>query len=557
MYHMSVDPMSLFGYYPAAVPGSPAGVMAAMDVRAALDAILAHQPWLAELFAVLPLAVFLDFIDTGRKLHIFQLVGAVPVWSWPVPPAASRILLAERTDEDFEGDDDGDERLPPPCHLDAYGESPQWMAIDGKNGDHYVVANPETVRRCIAASPSHRIPNHHVNMRNKDARVHQLEIVRVTKTSSSARSANNGSLPSIDRSLDTWRRHSTIRFVVVSGLGRVLMALFITAAIVLEFFWGAAFLTTVCLTGLVVHLLHGRQHRRLVHDSPSGMDRMIIVSEHASTTSWKAFYGDSATLKSLLSLPLKPEPSHSSPGFRRVLRGVLQLLILTQWATAVGAATRRDWDSLFIFLWIVFSTVTSALILSPAAGARAWMRSHAGIVIERYQMRLSSRRSLLSSLLALNPDTAPLSTDFDRHSDTQSEMQGQQGMDAPSQMGWLDPLLRDSPARKRWEEASRRALSETFNQFSVQEVASEGHEDRFWQSADLSWQTDYDGTAAKRLQRLSKEKGGSSLSKMLAATSKPDHWVPSVQEGLYVAARVQAEAERQVAEAQARGTHGW
>lgn len=552
MYHMSVDPMSLFGYYPA-VPESPAGVMAT-DIRATLDAILRHQPWLSELFAILPLAVFLDFIDISRKLHIFQLVGAVPVWSWPVTPAASRILFAGRSDEGFEGDDD--DRQPSPCHLDAYGESPQWMAIDGRHGDHYVVANSETVRRCISASPSHLIPNKHVNMQNKDARVHQLEIIRVTKTSSSARSANNGSLPSINRSLDTWRRHSTTRFVVVSGLGRVLMALLITAAIVLDYPWGATFLTSICLTGFMVHLLHGRQHRRLVHDSPSGTERMIIVSENSSTTSWKAFYGDSATLKSLLSLPLRPEPLHMTPAFRRALRLVLRILILTQWATAVGAAAKRDWDSVFIFLWIVFSVATDGSILTPAAGARAWMRSHAGIAIERYRLKLSSRRSLLSSLLALNPDTAPLSPDFDKYSDTHSEMQGQQGLDAPSQMGWLDPLLRDSPARKRWEEASRRALSETFSQFSVQEVAADGNEEKFWQSANLTWQTDYDGTTARRLQRLSKEKSGSSLSKM-TTTTKPDHWVSNVQEGLYVAARVQAEAERLLAEARARGTHGW
>jgi hypothetical protein len=74
---------------------------------ASLQAILNNNPWLPQVAGILPLSALLDFIDVPRKLHVFQLVGGVPLWSWPITPSGSRLFH---------------NATQPPC-LDRYGSS--------------------------------------------------------------------------------------------------------------------------------------------------------------------------------------------------------------------------------------------------------------------------------------------------------------------------------------------------------------------------------------------------------------------------------------------------
>lgn len=498
------------------------------DARQTLQALLQSHEWLPELFSILPLSALLDFVDTGGKLHILQLVGTVPIWSWPVTPAGSRILLADESADRLH--DDADDPFAP-CHLDGFGERLQLNATDGRYGDHYVIPSPETLRLCLAASPSRPLVNKHENMQGTNERLQHLEVVRVTKLNSSGlskrasprRSYTNGG-PFMGFLLDSWRCESTLRYVVVSTLGWLLMIASLTITIMLRYHLGAAFLASVCLTGLCVQLLHGCAPRRLLRGDPSGYDRMIVVSEYSNTRSWKVFYGDSSIINSLLNLPLRSDRLVRSPYCRRVLRMLLRGLILAQWACAIGVAAKKDWGALFVCAWVSISIVTHAYLLPPTTGAQLWMRSHAGISFQRHQVQLGSRRSLLSALMALNPDTPPLSAD----SETEVAVNA-------SPMAWIDPILKDGPPRRRWEEAMRKAITETFSRFYFRDVASDGHKDAFFETSELTWFRKYDGSATQDY----KNKDGS----LAQALPKPDYWLTCIYEGLYVAAMIKAEWE--------------
>lgn len=528
--------------YRSLLPSYPAIRHDANTIVEAILSLSRKHPWTTQLLAVLPLATLLDLVDIDRKLHIFQLVGAVPLWSWTVTPGSIKTLLAEPSHDGF--NDDNDEVQLRPCHMDAFGQTMQWMATDGRHGAHYVVANPETLRRCLSASPSQPIVNRSAKLKSRDAETHHLEVIRVSSTRTTPRSKvrnPTGGLPLAGFLLDSWRRRrdptSFYTAVVVSGW--ILIVASIGAAVFLECFWGASYLANVCLTGLCIQLLHGGQSRRL-HPKLSGYNRMIMVSQHSNATSWKVFYGDSAILNALLRLPLKCDPSYMSPVFRSVLRFVLRLLSVVHWGTALGAAVAQGWDAVFVCSWVLFSTITTTYLLPPTVGAKIWMPSFAGVVMERYPLKLSSRRSLLSTLLALNPDTTPLSShnrltaryrDLDR-----------------ATMSWLDTMWKDGPSRRSWEEALRKALTETFQNHSVDEVARRGHEERFWEASTLKWQAEWDGASTQ-----GSEAGYDDLTD---PSAMPASWLPCIHEGLNMAARVQAEAERLVVKAKsARSVH--
>lgn len=84
-----------------------------------LKGVLDRHAWAAGVAGILPLSALIDFIDIPVKLHIFQLTGAVPLWSWPVTLLGSRLLLSDQYSEKD-------------CYLDRYGSRMAFLAFDGQ-----------------------------------------------------------------------------------------------------------------------------------------------------------------------------------------------------------------------------------------------------------------------------------------------------------------------------------------------------------------------------------------------------------------------------------------
>ncbi|KAK1981456.1 hypothetical protein LZ30DRAFT_82095 [Colletotrichum cereale] len=366
-----------------------------------------------------------------------------------------------------------------------------WMAMDGRYGDHFVVPSSETIRLCLSTCTSRQITNNHYSMGvDANARFQRLELVRVTRPET--RRSHSGSHGLCAKFLDPWRDF-TFRYIVVSVLGWLLIACNIAAAFLLGYQIGAVFLICVCFSGTFVCFLHGNRPRSFLRNDPSNFPRIVITSQHANSTDWKVFYGDSRLLNSLLNLPLHAEPS---PHPRRIqaLRILLRLSILVQWACALAASVLKDWNSLFISLWIVFCVVSQTYLIPPDVAAENWMRSQAAIKMERCHVTLSSRRALLSTLLALNPDVLDPK--------------------APTSTACIDLILKQGPERDQWEEALKRALAQTgiMEKSEADEVASGGSKEGFWKSPRFEWPT--------------------------GPGHKLKYWVPYTTEGIYIAAKL-------------------
>jgi hypothetical protein len=99
----------------------------------------------------------------------------------------------------------------------------------------------------------------------------------------------------------------------------------------------------------------------------------------------------------------------------RLLRPLLQLLIGGQWVLAVGSCAMQDWNALLITFWLVFCVWASTYTFPPESGVYDWLRYNCNLGILRVQAEFSSRssrRSMLSAMLYLNPDSKERRTDW-------------------------------------------------------------------------------------------------------------------------------------------------
>ena len=462
--------------------------------RSALQETLSIYPWLSELSGILPISALLDFIDTAKKLHIFQLVGAVPLWSWPVTPAGSRLLLSS---------DDGTDS----CFLDTFGNSISWIAMDGRYGDKYNIPNSETLRLCLSTEKPHVLHNPHGNMKKVEQRIHDLEVIHMSRASTSGLDplSSNPLVPHLSR--DSWSIY-TSKYLIVSICGWIALFLCIVFALLLECYIGLAFLILVPITGLLIFFLYGNRPRTLRSQGFGESDRIIVVTEHPNSTNWKVFCGEGAIVNPILNLPLKARRERLSRTSERLTRIVLRVLILAQWAVVLASAALKNWNSIIICFWIIFCIVTHTYFLPPTMGAQCWIKSCACISIERYQTNVSSRHALLNTIMALNPDTIPWS------SKNLSPVRVQKWVDGA--MTWIDPVLKQCPDRTRWETASREALAQSAEHFGIEQLASDDLISTLWQSGRLTWHVEY-------------EKMG-------------DYWLQYIPEGIFVAAKIKIAA---------------
>ncbi|ROT38430.1 hypothetical protein SODALDRAFT_333004 [Sodiomyces alkalinus F11] len=392
------------------------------------NALLRTEDWIEELGSLLPLSALLDFLDASRVLHIYQLTGATAWWCWPITPAGFRMLLSRRATDET-------------CLLDDFDASTTPVCLDGRYGDKYPLANPETLRLCLGAAKPHPVPNTHKNMLRRDVRPHTVDLVHVTRRPS------HQDKPPLFFSNNLFAFFSRLAGWIVWGL---LMAFSVVSASWLLL----TFLLLVTATGCVVANLFPPGPRSLRVDHGSEYNRLVLSAQHMNATHWTIYYGESSVVNSLLNWPLRlesaPEPIAAERQESRAvwLRWLLRVLILGQWAMTVGAAALKDWNAYGISFWIFFCIFMNAWSFATEHSVGIWLR-HAAVGLERYTVQVSSRRALLNLVLALNPDTFALDartqkTEVSRFS--------------PGAVLWMDDILKAGESRSAWEDASRLAM---------------------------------------------------------------------------------------------------
>ncbi|KAF3285213.1 hypothetical protein TWF970_010292 [Orbilia oligospora] len=394
-------------------------------IEAALTRVneaLANTPWASELAGVLPLTGFIDFIDTPTKLHIFELFGAVPLWSWPITPGDIRLLLS-------------DAYLHSICCLDRFGSSLAWHALDGRWGDAYPIINPETTRLCLASQPITQIPNEHANMFEKNLRIQKLSIVHVTRSPGADR------IPS-----DNW-----LRFLP----------------------------------------------KALLVDRPSPFNRAVVVAEHMNATEWTVFYGESSIINSLLNKQLESRRRPLPKKGYVLLRFLLRLFTVGQWAMVLASLTLKDMNAFVVATWIIICVLSQTYLYPPECAAKTWMKKIGRIEMKRYETETSSRRALLNTIMALNPDTFAEGTWEQLYSGA---------------LKWINPILEAGQSRSDWEEATRAAMEEA-SEIPVEELA-----------------------AAKSLEVES-----GFLSETWNEANERFYWKKFIHEGIYLASKVMKE----------------
>ncbi|KAL4928128.1 uncharacterized protein BDV17DRAFT_101256 [Aspergillus undulatus] len=451
--------------------------------------------WARGLAGIFPLSALIDFIDIPNKIHIYELTGAIPLWSWPVTPSGSRILLSDQFAQKY-------------CYLDEYGASMASLALDGRYVDKYNTSCPETVRLCLASQPVRQIANNHQNMAGEDLRIQNLEIVRVVRLPGDEKNRVKNK-PQVAPWVSFSRGPAmSLRYWIVSISGWALLTGMIIMSGILECYVALGFLVAIPATGLVISALFGSRPRKLLIDSHSRYNRLVLVTKHMNHTDWIVFYGESTIVNSLLNRPLEPTGGPVPPLMVSFLRVLLRVLILGQWGLVIASAALQGWDAFFVTFWLVFCIFLHAYLLPPSVGAKDWMRYNAGIQIERFGTKLSSRRALLNTIVALNPDSFALIPSTENDADWSKF-----NRDA---MRWVDPILAPGNSRSKWEDATRQAMKEAAEKYKDDKLASSTWYDKGGSVLGEEWNTEYPNSS--------------------------NYWKPFILEGIHMAAKIREEA---------------
>ena len=169
-------------------------------------------------------------------------------------------------------------------------------------------------------------------------------------------------------------------------------------------------------------------------------------------TNWQVFYGHSGILNRFLNWPLAVEYHHES--HQDAMFYILRFLIIGQWAMTVGSAAVKDWNAYSIALGVVICIVTQSYVLPPNRSVRYWRHNVAKLQFEKYCARLRLRRALLSAIIALNPDTHTAQNDNNLAlTETPEHLEHDD-----RSMRWIDPILKQGPERRQWQDLTRRAI---------------------------------------------------------------------------------------------------
>ncbi|KAK2462363.1 hypothetical protein APHAL10511_005669 [Amanita phalloides] len=362
------------------------------------------------LAGLLPLSPLIDFTDVVKMLHFYELSGRNIAWNWPMTPAGARLLLNHCTSDENEV-----------CLLDANGRTPSMHCIDMRWGDHYTCANSYTVRSCIknAFISKSIIPE----TTEKHFRRQKLNVVRIFNDSALSRDVDAES-GCVRAYRDTWK-------LIVFRIGGWAIWL---AGIVLSMLCACpltfGYLLALAVSGFFVKFVFGHRPRPLSAGNKGKFwRRSVVVAEHMNETEWTIFIGDSTIVDSLLNKPLLPAQPNT---LRRVaffgqfslLKLSLKFIVAAQWGLLIAASILQTWDALLIAVVLMFCACVTTFIFRPEVSLDSWLRSN-GAGLEKLTVTFSGRRSMLSAMVAINPDRG--------------------------RMGWIDPILKTSNDRSPWE----------------------------------------------------------------------------------------------------------
>ena len=387
--------------------------------RSHFHSSMTTYPWVASLANILPLSALVDFLDVPRTLHISQLSSSIPYWCWSITPSGSRFLLSDTLTLEQ-------------CCLDEYGRTPSLLCLDGRYGDFYPAASPETLRMCLDTLTPINIENTHENMARNDIRRHTLDIIRVSR----------------QRNINI---RPPFRLSALSALGWLLLAALLVLCILMHCWWALAFLAAIPLTGITISHVQATGPRWLRLENGSEYNRLVVAAQHMNEMHWLVFYGESSTINSLLNWPLRMEPNATTAGRRTRLwlRPLLRLLILCQWILAIIAAALSGWDAYIVSFWVLVCVFAQTTLFSARQTVPDWMGRYAQISMTKYRTQLSSRRALLNTVIALNPDTMSEEVGCGGHLRWNLDHDG---------LAWIDPILKAGVERTQWLEATQLAM---------------------------------------------------------------------------------------------------
>jgi hypothetical protein len=375
--------------------------------------------WLQQLAGILPLTALIEFIDLATKLHTFELSGAVSLWNWPITPAGARLLLSSRENIDA-------------CCLDHIENCTILHCIDGRYGDNYPSSTPTTTRLCVSTREvATRVENESPNMKAEGGRKQKLEVVLLTQLQPTVLSNLTAQLDS-EQEPPFLRRYvrglgdRSVRYRIVAAVGWACWMGATIVSFMAGLYVAGVYLLLMPLTGLLVRVTHGGTPRHLLDERLSDFMRMVVATSSMNGSDWWAFYGGSYTVNSLLNKPLYRVSVTPIP---TVIKILLRVLIGGQWVLAVGSCALQDWNALVISIWLAFCVLVSTYAYPPESSVQDWLRYSCNILVERIQAEFSTRRSMLSAMIYLNPDSSERRTK------------------------WIDPILADAADRREWESA--------------------------------------------------------------------------------------------------------
>lgn len=406
--------------------------------------------WLANAAGILPLSAFISFADVSTNLHLYDLYGSLPLWTWGMTPAGARLLFASLADPEatFSG-----------CYLDRAENTMPVHCIDGRWGDVYASSSSHTVRLCVSACSrvAKMVTAQARGTLGSKSGVRQgrpltLEVIRVKKLLPTAGEAlphlASGNtprrVPGWDKpKLSHWlhflvhnyftQQHSnSLRLQLISVFCWLAWATLVVISVITQQYISVAYLATVVATGIAIGFGDGHHAgpRRLLDSRDEAHPRLVVTSNNMNSVRWTAFLGGHKLVDSLLNKPLystSPSTILDRQGGLPV-RVFLQLLIAAQWSLIVAACAMQDWSALLISAWVAICAFCSACY-TPEDIIREWLRIN-GLCLEKAEVIMSNRRVMLSALVALNPD--------------QSSPKGN--------WRWIDPILAPSDDRTDWEQ---------------------------------------------------------------------------------------------------------
>lgn len=258
---------------------------------------------------------------------------------------------------------------------------------------------------------------------NSSARKQKLSVIVLDRENISQRDEPHHEWWAV--SWSRFRRHS-VRYRLLSFVGWLALAGTLAISLMCGLYLSIVYLILLPLTGIAINATHGGQRRRLLDEDRSEFKRVVVCTNSFNGTHWWLFYGGSHTLNSLLNKPLfRTTPARG----RGLASRILQLLIACQWVVAIASCAFQDWNAIIISIWLAFCALSSGYFNPSPECVRDWLKRDCHISSTSITTEFSSRRSMLSALVYLNPDSTERRT------------------------SWINPILAPCVERQEWEEA--------------------------------------------------------------------------------------------------------